>query len=157
MVHTSLFIYIILISSLLMDVHWTYQMRFYLNSKGPVVKMSTRYFLHSQVVLLIVFILSSIGIFLISNIRLHPLYIISGSCPLLSPCIPPSLPAAVHPPSPTRWPSLRVKAVFPAATARHERCCSRASPPRPKLSQHTGELSYTQGGEDFYCSTVWFW
>ncbi|KAI9526308.1 hypothetical protein NQZ68_040559 [Dissostichus eleginoides] len=73
--------------------------------------------------------------------------------PLLSPYIPASLPSSLPPslppgsasPSPTRWPSLRVKAVFSAPLVRQKRCCSRASPHRPRAEQ-TQEKARTHTG-----------
>lgn len=84
-------------------------------------------------------------------IKASPLYVIGA--PLLSPCIPASLPSSLPPgsasPSPTRWPSLRVKAVFPAPLARQN--VAVAEPVRTDLrqSRHTGESTYAHG-ESFF-------
>lgn len=78
-------------------------------------------------------------------IWLKPLYF--SSAPLLCACIPASLTSSLPPgsasPSPTRWPSLRVKAVFPAPLARQN--VAVAEPVRTDLrqSRHTGESTYS--------------
>lgn len=95
-------------------------------------------------------VLSSIYIWLLS----YGIY--QSSCMLSLPSSSSSLLASLHPslsislppgsasPSPTRWPSLRVKAVFPAPLARQN--VAVAEPVRTDLrhSKHRGESTYAQ-------------
>lgn len=80
-------------------------------------------------------------------IWLKPLYFISAL--LLSACIPASLTSSLPPgsasPSPTRWTSLRVKAVFPAPLARLNVAVAEPVRTDLKQSRHTGESTYTYG------------
>ena len=83
---------------------------------------------------------------------INPLYVFGA--PLLSPCIPASLPSSLPPgsasPSPTRWPSLRVKAVFPAPLARQNVAVAEPVRTDRRQSRHTGEKHVHTRGKIFF-------
>lgn len=63
-------------------------------------------------------------------------------------CIPASLPLSPPgsaSPSPTLWPSLRVKAVFPSPLARQNAAVAEPVRTDPRQHTHTGESTYTFG------------
>uniref|UniRef100_A0A671TG59 Family with sequence similarity 168 member A n=1 Tax=Sparus aurata TaxID=8175 RepID=A0A671TG59_SPAAU len=83
---------------------------------------------------------------------INTLYVFGA--PLLSPCIPASLPSSLPPgsasPSPTRWPSLRVKAVFPAPLARQNVAVAEPVRTDRRQSRHTGEKHVHTRGKIFF-------
>lgn len=103
----------------------------------------------SSLVFLFFFVTSRnyIGQNIITIIWLKPLYSISAL--LLFACIPASLTSSLPPgsasPSPTRWPSLRVKAVFPAPLARQNVAVAEPVRTDLKQSRNRGESTYTYG------------
>lgn len=72
-------------------------------------------------------------------------------------CIPASLPLSPPgsaSPSPTLWPSLRVKAVFPAPLARQNAAVAEPVRTDPRQHTHTGESTYTFGESFLFSPSV---
>lgn len=96
-------------------------------------------------------------LYLSAYIKASPLFVFGGSAPSLPPSpllasLHPSLPPGSASPSPTRWPSLWVKAVSPALLARQNVVV--AEPVRTDTRDNRPEHVHTQntGGNLFCCS-----